>query len=494
MAVYFLRSEHVSRANGSRVTRAAAYRAGERIRDERTSEVYDHSDRRDVAYKEVVLPAELADRPDMGWARDRASLWNAAEHSGLRCNSRLAREWLVFLPPELNSEQRTQLVRNFAKELADKYKCAVDACVHLPRPGADPRNHHAHLLVTTREVTPDGLGPRTSLELGGRERHLLGLKGSSREEYIAIRERWAQLTNSALEHAGLDDRVDHRSFERQGINREPVATIPEKVFYAERKSQEHSPVGDAIRARHQERAEARLLGRDELARVVQKQKTELKERALESANLRQESSKQARWGTLTREERNERRRERYQSRRAIERQDSEGEAKRRAVKRQQYHSSRHQNPEATREAQRQWRRANAEEINRKQREYRKANAQELLSKRREYRASRAEKESLQKREYRLRRAEREKTQPATPTAEESAKRWHAYRESHGPGPTADESARNWLAYRELQKNSGASQETMHGIDGGKQQSASNDDDESDRKLKRQRTHDHDFEL
>ena len=144
MAVYFLRSEHVSRANGSRVTRAAAYRAGERIRDERSSEVYDHSDRRDVVYKEVVLPEELADRPDMAWAMDRASLWNAAEHSGLRCNSRLAREWLVFLPPELNSEQRTQLVRNFAKELADKYKCAVDACVHLPRPGADPRNHHAH--------------------------------------------------------------------------------------------------------------------------------------------------------------------------------------------------------------------------------------------------------------------------------------------------------------------------------------------------------------
>ena len=82
MAVYFLRSQHVSRANGSRVTRAAAYRAGERIRDERSSEVYDHSDRRDVAYKEVVLPEELVDRPDMAWAKDRASLWNAAGPTG----------------------------------------------------------------------------------------------------------------------------------------------------------------------------------------------------------------------------------------------------------------------------------------------------------------------------------------------------------------------------------------------------------------------------
>jgi hypothetical protein len=54
MAAYFLRSKHLSRGKGARATRAAAYRAGERIHDERTSEVYDHSDRKDVAYKEVV--------------------------------------------------------------------------------------------------------------------------------------------------------------------------------------------------------------------------------------------------------------------------------------------------------------------------------------------------------------------------------------------------------------------------------------------------------
>lgn len=60
MAVCFLRSKHISRSNGSRVTRAAAYRAGERIRNEGTSEVFDRSSRRDVSYKEIVLPADLA--------------------------------------------------------------------------------------------------------------------------------------------------------------------------------------------------------------------------------------------------------------------------------------------------------------------------------------------------------------------------------------------------------------------------------------------------
>src|SRR5580658_9782565 len=105
MAVYFLRSKHISRSKGARVTRAAAYRAGERIKDERTSEVYDHSGRDDVTHKEVVIPGNLAG-PDMGWTQDRAILWNAAEYSGLRRNSRLAREWLMLLPSELAPAQR----------------------------------------------------------------------------------------------------------------------------------------------------------------------------------------------------------------------------------------------------------------------------------------------------------------------------------------------------------------------------------------------------
>src|SRR5882762_8813623 len=110
MATYFLRSNHISRGKGMLSTRAAAYRAGERIKDERTGEIYDFSDRHDIAYKEVVLPAELAGRPDMAWTQDRAILWNAMEHAGTRHNSRTAREWLVFVPPELTPGQRVRLV------------------------------------------------------------------------------------------------------------------------------------------------------------------------------------------------------------------------------------------------------------------------------------------------------------------------------------------------------------------------------------------------
>ncbi|MGH8140266.1 MAG: MobA/MobL family protein [Steroidobacteraceae bacterium] len=187
MASYFLRVKHVSRGKGARVTRAAAYRAGERIRDERTSETYNYSNRADIAHKEIILPWQLADRADMGWAQDRSRLWNAAEHAGRRRNSRLATEVLVLLPPELTPAQRILLVRTFSRELAGKYRGAVDCTIHEPRSGADRRNHHAHLLMTTREVTPQGLGPRTTLELGGRERHLRGL-GPSKADYLLMRE------------------------------------------------------------------------------------------------------------------------------------------------------------------------------------------------------------------------------------------------------------------------------------------------------------------
>ena len=159
MAKYFLRSRHISRSKGARVTHAAAYRAGERIRDERTSEVRDFTDRNDVAYKEVTLPADLVGRDDMSWTQDRATLWNAAEHAGRRRNSRLAREWLVLLPPELTPQQRIQLVRTFAGELADKYRCAVDVCVHEPRPRADRRNHRLCVFPSCQHtVSNDYLG------------------------------------------------------------------------------------------------------------------------------------------------------------------------------------------------------------------------------------------------------------------------------------------------------------------------------------------------
>lgn len=245
----------------------------------------------------------------MEWAFDRETLWNAAEHSGRRRNSLLAREVLVLLPPELSAAQRTALVRDFAKELANRYRNAVDVTIHSPRPGADSRHHHAHLLLTPRELTPNGLGERTTLELSGTERRARGL-GPSKNDYLDIRERWAEITNEALSKAGIDARVDHRSYKRQGLDREPAVPIPQKVYYAEKKSGMNTAAGDAIRARHRERVEARSIGEAELARVVERQKKDSQAQAIEHSSKGPDPPRIAH-SSLSREELNQKRRERY---------------------------------------------------------------------------------------------------------------------------------------------------------------------------------------
>jgi MobA/MobL family len=256
MAIFHLQIKPVSRSSGRTATAAAAYRSGERIRDERTGALYNHSKRADVLHKEIFLPSKL-DRPDAGveWARDRSSLWNTAEKAEQRSNSRVAREYQVALPAELSSEQRVALARRFSREVADRYNVAVDLAIHAPRPEGDQRNFHAHLLATTREVTPQGMGPRTGVDMTGEARSELGLP-PSRQEFRTLRARWAELTNEALREADIAARVDHRSLEAQGVDREPRAHLPWAAVAAERRG-ERNEIAERIRERHRQRVAAR---------------------------------------------------------------------------------------------------------------------------------------------------------------------------------------------------------------------------------------------
>jgi ATP-dependent exoDNAse (exonuclease V) alpha subunit len=172
-----------------------------------------------------------------------------------RKDARVAREFQVTLPAELSAPQRLSLARTFSQELADRYNIAVDLAVHDPRPNGDPRNFHAHLLATTREVTPTGLGAKAGLDMRGSERSRRGLPTGS-QQFIAVRERWATLTNEALRDAHIDARVDHRSLEAQGIDREPKPRIPFAAFQIEQRG-ERSEVGERLRAEYSERVRAR---------------------------------------------------------------------------------------------------------------------------------------------------------------------------------------------------------------------------------------------
>ena len=207
MASYHLSAKTISRAHGRSATAAAAYRSGARIADARTGVLHDYQRRRGVEAAFLLLPANAPD-----WASDRARLWNAAELAETRKNSTVAREFEIALPAELDAEQRQRLAVDFARELVARHGCAADVAIHRPGRTGDARNHHAHILLTTRRLTAAGFTEKT--------RELDDLKSG---EIGRWRARFADLQNARLREAGVEARVDHRSLEAQGSDRE--ATI-----------------------------------------------------------------------------------------------------------------------------------------------------------------------------------------------------------------------------------------------------------------------------
>src|SRR5277367_1376873 len=265
MAIYHLSVKPISRAGGRSATAAAAYRSGELVHDLTSDEVFDYTRKRGVEHYEIVLPTAAA-RTDINWARDREALWNAAEVGEKRKDARVAREYEVALPHEFNRGQRVELVRAFSAELANRYRVAVDFSIHAPHRSGDERNHHAHIMTTTREVTAIGLGVKASIEWSDTDRRKKGLE-PAKTEVKAIRERWAALTNEHLLERGIEVRVDHRSLQEQGIDREPQSHLGPAVSGMERRGME-TEVGKRISWEMQAAAQARLERAAELGKLV----------------------------------------------------------------------------------------------------------------------------------------------------------------------------------------------------------------------------------
>ena len=219
MAIYHYSQKPVSRGRGQSAVAGAAYRSAEKLYDQRLGQTFDYSRRRGVEHAEIVLPTAAAQH-DIPWAIDREILWNAAEGAEKRKDARIAREHEVALPHELNKTQQVELLRAFSLQIANRYNVAVDFALHRPHKKGDERNFHAHIYSTTREITPTGLGRKASIEWSDTDRSKQGL-GKAKQELKVMRERWAELANEHLAHAGLEIRIDHRTLEAQGIDLVP---------------------------------------------------------------------------------------------------------------------------------------------------------------------------------------------------------------------------------------------------------------------------------
>lgn len=201
MASYHLSVKTIKRSAGRSATAAAAYRSGGIIACDREGRVHDYSAKRGIEACFILAPEGAPD-----WVRDRAALWNAAEARETRKNSVTAREWELALPAELGAEDRAGLVRDFGQALVARYGIAVDVALHAPHREGDQRNHHAHVLTTTRAIGAEGFGDKT---------RILDAAKTGGVEIEAMRGLWAELQNRALERTGQETRVDHRSLEAQ---------------------------------------------------------------------------------------------------------------------------------------------------------------------------------------------------------------------------------------------------------------------------------------
>ena len=187
----------ISRSAGRSATGAAAYRSGEHIVDARTGLDFDYRARSGVEHVEILAPA---DAPE--WVHDRSTLWNRVEAAETRKNSQVAREIRVALPAELNHAERVELVRDFCQRSFVDRGMVADIALHAPGREGDERNHHAHILLTTREIDADGFTTKN------RDWNAVAVL----EDWRAV---WAQDSNLALERSGNEVRIDHRTLVAQ---------------------------------------------------------------------------------------------------------------------------------------------------------------------------------------------------------------------------------------------------------------------------------------
>ena len=207
MAIYHFSAKIISRGTGRSAVAAAAYRAAERLHDERIGRAHDFSNKTGVVHSEVMLPEGAHER-----FADRATLWNEVEATEKRKDAQLAREVEFAIPREMTQDQGIALARDFVRrEFVDRGMIA-DVNVHWDVGADGEAKPHAHVMLTLRSVTSDGFGAKV------RDWNATGLLQHWRGA-------WADHVNARCAALGIDARIDHRSYEAQGVALEPQHKI-----------------------------------------------------------------------------------------------------------------------------------------------------------------------------------------------------------------------------------------------------------------------------
>ncbi|MBF1171671.1 MAG: MobA/MobL family protein [[Eubacterium] sulci] len=241
MAIYHLSIKIISRGKGKSAVAAASYRSGEKIKNEYDGVVHDFTRKGGIAHTEILLPQNAPQE-----FSDRGTLWNSVEKIEKSKNSQLAREIEIALPKELDREKQIELVREYVKENFVKVGMCADIALHDKNDG----NPHAHILLTMRPLNEDKTwgakskkeyvfdekGEKVKLKNGNYKTIKIDtVDWNEQEKAEEWRKAWADITNKYLEENSIQDKVDHRSYQRQGIEQIPTIHLGVPATQMEKK-------------------------------------------------------------------------------------------------------------------------------------------------------------------------------------------------------------------------------------------------------------------
>ncbi len=278
MAIYHLEAKVVSRGNGRSAVAASAYMSCSAILNDYDGVQHDYTRKQGLVWQQIFLP----DYAPQEW-QDRAALWNAVEENEKTKDSRLAREFIVALPIELNKSQWQELLTDFIQNQFVADGMCADVAIH----DTDGHNPHAHIMLTVRPLDlqgkwqyktekeylcirdgeeqgftaaefktaqDDGWEKQYQYKVGKKKLYMtpsaaeaqgyertskypkstkygrqnpISERWNSDEQLVLWRAAWADTSNRYLALAGIDQRIDHRSNADRGIDEQP--TIHEGV-------------------------------------------------------------------------------------------------------------------------------------------------------------------------------------------------------------------------------------------------------------------------
>ncbi|HQS45152.1 MAG: Ti-type conjugative transfer relaxase TraA [Rhizobiales bacterium 24-66-13] len=233
MAITHFTPQLISRGSGRSAVLSAAYRHCARMEHQAEGRTIDYSGKRGLRHEEFLLPPGAPE-----WARTMIAdcsvagaaeaFWNAVEAFETRTDAQLAKEFIIALPVELSAEQNIALVREFVETQVLARGQVADWVFH-----AEPGNPHIHLMTTLRPLAEDGFGPKKVPVIGADGQPLRNDAGKivyrlwsgEKAEFLQQREGWLDLQNRHLALAGLDVRVDGRSYGERGVDLVPTTHI-----------------------------------------------------------------------------------------------------------------------------------------------------------------------------------------------------------------------------------------------------------------------------